>query len=300
MRETIPLHTERGGPPFASVVESARARLAIDVAPTAGPGAMLEVESGGLTVRGTVDPKTFHVHPSHALALAGWYVPGDVKALAVERSAKGTLGVSATAEAPVELKGLLEDDVACADVTLEETPFARESVVPNPSSPRSQVIFKPGAAPLSVAEGGLPVALIHVAAGESLTAQVFMHGKTEDRVVLALTRDLVFGWVPRASVSPTLIGVGRGDGFASDGVRVRRKRLRSDACARSTDVIAEVAGGRRVVGTVAPGASIDVIEERGPFVVVDFWASNIHPEQGVNWLIDERAGACQPVVDPPK
>ena len=190
-----------GSPVFAHV-RAGHARLTIG----AGGGALLEVATPRLTVRGypTTTPL---VYTRRAVLFGGWLInlPRSALTLVVsDRAGDGEVAVDGPSAPHVRALARYGETavVACDELALVLVPFDPAAVLPAGAAIREGYLPE-AEVPLSLTPGGAPVAILK-AAGDSEPAWVLEERGAQARIVWNDDDEaLVLGWIDRAARSPT-------------------------------------------------------------------------------------------------
>ncbi len=122
-------------------------------------------------------------------------------------------------------------------------------------------VVKTGSWELAVNEHDPAIASLVVSKDDYVPAEILTLGGTKERVVLGLGNDDVVGWVPKSAIQivkeapGSTFGYGRGSGAHGS-----PKHLALLTCPSDVEVVVPGRAGLRVVGHIASGTVIDVIE----------------------------------------
>ncbi len=126
---SVTLKMDRDGPALATTGFAPKVRAAIPVFDGATFDDAMEIEAGGLTLRGVVDGTTVTLHPRRALIVEGYYIPSSGTILDVARAKLGKVDVRVrTTSRVLVAPHAPEGSFACDDVGLDDrssTPRAR-------------------------------------------------------------------------------------------------------------------------------------------------------------------------------
>jgi hypothetical protein len=268
----VALRFRPDAPPFASLDD---AGATVDFT-TAGPaaGASVRAVYRGFTLGGIVAADEIPLVATRAVVLGGFVVPASGARLAWRATALGAITVGFTPDDVIEvLPGAQLDATVlpCAAVTTEgAAPFELGASIPR--APRETRGFVPAGKSLGLSRtpGGPPVARLRAGAEGAEVTVVETRGP-HALVRHAGGRQVVFGWVPARDVQPPTqeindtFGVGC---IGLTGLPAAGRPLRVVHCENLVPLVAEQAGERRTVGSVAAGAALPLGEARDGLVSV--------------------------------
>jgi hypothetical protein len=292
----VNLRLSPGGAPFATARNVSHALLHLAVADGA-PGGAIEVESGGLRLRGLIDPEDIILHPARARVLNGFYVPASGSNLKAVSSSKGAVRVVPPSTPSIHpTTGTLQGELACSDLALDSPSFDTNAVLDGATTV-GWADFLPGTWAIAAEEGGTAVAHIDIAQRHPPNVEIIGRGPKSMRIAYAFGDDLdgalVFGWVDASALKVTASGVGTGSGFGrGDGGLINSKKLRRIRCLRDVPVVVEQGDERRTVGSISAGTVIDVMAERSNEIAVEVKTSHIRLTAKAQLIIRESDGGC--------
>jgi hypothetical protein len=204
--------------------------------------------------------------------LDGFAVPTPDARFAWKGGAPGSISVSFAPDDDVELvpAGSL-DAVAlpCDAVMLGWPSFDARAAAPRGRGAREAVLRAGQIIPLSRTPGGPSIAMLRPAPGTAEEISVIETRGRRSLVVRAGERAVIFGWIPAADALPP--PPERAPETFRCGVLDLEDapEPRSIArCDRALPLVAEVAGERRTVGSIAAGTPIPLGDRRGDLVSV--------------------------------
>lgn len=252
------LALREGGPPFATLGRADRATLEL------GPnGAFVDISTAVLSVRGFVDRRAVRLHPARALAIEAYVLPGPRAVLHPREAGSGKVVV-----APVLPRYLVADAPPRARLTCDE--LSLEVATFDPNTVLGDVRAADGALaassmPLRARADGPRVAELQLA--DDVPVSVLEHQGGLARVVLDPYADAeadthVVGWVPSQHLRPGWGGRSISGGFGGGrGAPRGRPAKRSVRCSHEVAFAVVLGGERRVVGAIAAGAEIGLVDE---------------------------------------
>jgi hypothetical protein len=266
-----------GGPAFIRG-EHPEGRLSIPVGPKTS--VVLEMEDGGLVVRGHIDPAAFELRAAKPFVLSGIAVPTMFARLDWIDARAGELTV--THETPRGLELLdppLRARRPCEDVGLDTASFDPETAVAAGPGKRRRMALSPGATvPLVTEPGASPAANLNDSPRDPIIVEEIETRGQLSRVLWSVDTLLVFGWVSTARLTsnvPPGSGYGSGRGRTPWG-SPRWPLVAKVVCEAEVPLYAEANGMRATVGLVRKGTPIEVIQRSGEEAVVWVRTKTIH------------------------
>ncbi|MFT3765863.1 MAG: hypothetical protein QM820_10135 [Minicystis sp.] len=267
---SIPLRFEPTAPPFVTLTG---ASATIDLT-TAGPGAGAVGRSvhRGFTMQGLVAADDLPIAPAKAMVWAGFLVPMSEARFVWRATAPGTITVSFLPDEAIQIlpeAGFTQQALACDAISLDGPSFDARSVTPRSPKEHEALLRAGKTVPLSRTPDGPPVARIRVGNEDAFVTVIEARGR-RSLVVREQANTLVFGWVAASDLKPIpkdQIGEALGGGgFGLSGIGEGGGTRSSVRCDRITPLVAEIAGVRRTIGSIAVGAVVQLRERKG-----DLW-----------------------------
>ncbi|APR88093.1 hypothetical protein A7982_13442 [Minicystis rosea] len=254
-------------PPFLTLA-GASATVDLTVAGPAG-GAMMRAVHRGFTVHGITAADDLALAPARPMVLGGFIVPAPDARLTWKATVPGTITVGFALEGDLEALPEAHLDASalpCDAVTLDVAPFDPSTAAPHSPQERAALLTAGKAVPISRTPEGAPIARLRVTTADAGIVVIETRGR-RSLVRREASQGVVFGWVAASDVKPLpKDGVGEalgGGGFGLVGVGDSSARPRTVRCDRIVPLVAEVAGERRTIGSVAAGAVISLLERKG-------------------------------------
>jgi len=291
--ETL-LRFEAGGTPFARI-KRASARLILPPGKASG-GAAIEVEAGGLEVRGYIDADTIDLRPAKPFVMNGFVIPSVHARLRWTEAASGELTVTHELKEGIEVLTPLRVRRPCDDFSIDDVSFDPEAALPKGKTKQVMALRSGPSIPLSIEPGGAPVARL-VASTDSINEVTVLETRgAASRIATWVDDSFVFGWVKSASLTKPRNGFGEGYGVGGLGLSGRGggvKRVRVH-CPDEVPVVAQVGEVRRLVGTIRQGAAIYIVERRGPYSVIEMNGGGAEPLDNALFLVaNEELQSCK-------
>jgi hypothetical protein len=270
-----PLRLRDGGPVFAEVGGGVDAQLHL---PQGRPaGAAIELDTGGVSLRGRVDAAEIPLRPARPVAFQGFAVPFASTLLDLQEAGPGWVAVACPAIEGVEpLAPPLAAQLPCNDVTASELEFVTSAAAGAAGDKRPALLRVGRPIPLSVAPGGPAVAKLHAADDEDAEVSVVGVEGGRSRVLWWRDEALIFGWIPTADLRRGTPANQLGEMFGMGGLGLRGEGEGDPlTCAADVPLVAEAGGERATVGLVRAGTAIEILERGGPYarVAVDLGAT---------------------------
>lgn len=259
------------GPPFASLGGTS---ATIDLT-TSGPsaGAAARAVRAGFTLQGIVAAEGITVVPARAVVIAGFVVPKPGAALPWKGTLPGTIKVSFALEADVEAlpeAGLADLGLPCDAVSLDHAYFDPRTAAPRSPKEKEMLVRAGKVVPLSRTPEGPPVARLRLT-GDDLSVTLVLTRGRRALVRREQQSALVFGWVSAADLhAPPADQIGEAYGIGDLGMvgKATPASVRTVRCDRDVPLVAEVAGERRTVGSVAAGTALVLLDRTGDLISV--------------------------------
>lgn len=240
--------------------------------PTGAPSTLLvQKQSGGLSIRGHVEPSGIPLYAARPVIMNGFVVPYPWARLQHVDAAPGefTLSIATPSEISVTAKAPLSAKRPCSDASLDRGRVgasydAGESVPGTQGKTKKTMFLKAGhsislwteprveSAPAAQLKVGKNAPYVHV----------FETKPGLSRIVWPLDDMVAFGWVKTTELEASKPSSGYGSGSGRPSLRVPKWPLVARVvCSKDIPVIAESGNIRAAAGTIAQGTPIEIIEQ---------------------------------------
>lgn len=257
------------GPVFAEVGGGVDARLHLP--PGRPSGAAIEVDAGGVSLRGRVDAEAIPIRPARPIAFQGFAVPLGATLLELGEAAEGKVTVTwPGAEGIKPLHAPVSERLRCDDVTVGELEIDAVVAAGVLDGEREARLRLGRAIPLSATPGGPPAAELLPADDEDADVTVVGISGGRSRVLWWREDALIVGWVPSAELRPKPSAGGLlGEAFGVGGLGLRGiGEGEARVCAADVPLLAQAGGERATVGAVRAGTAIEVLDRGAPYARV--------------------------------
>jgi hypothetical protein len=310
------LRFEAGGPPFAEMFGGTNVELAVPAA-LASAGAMLNVYSNGVFVSGHLEAAEIPIYPAVPFVMSGVFVPNYDRRL-IWRSAKPGFITVVTEPIPrlLPVDGALSAERPCKDIALGAVVF-KDGVIDKAIGTKVGPVERPppwpwlrsGQIRLSAEPDGPLIAEIDVVEPRDDTMlihppRVLAVKKGWTRIALRTYGGVVFGWVPSDQIVKSKKEY---VDLSHDARMIRIFKGLADgnfvACDHDIPLVAEVAGDRRLVGTVRARVPFQPEPAKAGWISVVFRDAGIARVAGASFLLREtELHGCSPAPPrpPPK
>jgi hypothetical protein len=280
-----------GGKPYATMshIEEAHA--------TFGDSVFADLRGHWVQLGGYVDVSQVRVYAAKPMVIAGWIIPYPDVALAYRGATTERVRFAVKPPAGVRAKANVVGDEPCASMAIDQTSdFDARAAIDGKTIDDGQ--FRENrVVPLSLEPGKPPVAQLEYKTNTPPVEILEKKGKQVRVVVGVASLDpqehmLLVGWVSASAVHKVATGFGGswGDGNGRGVVGSRpERRARYVTCDGPTPLIAELAGERRVVGTIAPKAVLRLPPADADFMDVFIERPDAVPAEGARWLVAREA-----------
>jgi hypothetical protein len=255
------LRLSAGGPVFALVI-GPRARLHLPVGPSSA-GAGIEIEDGGISLRGFLSGDAFALHPGKPLILGGYAIPTAFADLSYTEAREGQVAITYEIGPGVEGEPL-GASVPCSDLTVDFAGFEATAALGDVSKAKDQQLRVGHAIELRAQPGGNVVARLHAKDDDDSVVQVLQTSGRSKRILWWRNTAVVFGWVAASEIRPLSVALlGYGTGRGSPLLPRSAAILEVLRCDRDTPLFAEAGGQRAKVGSVKGGTALEVLSREG-------------------------------------
>jgi hypothetical protein len=268
---SLSLRFRADGPAFATLGGTS---ATIDLT-TAGPaaGAAARAVRAGFTLQGIVSAIDLELGPARALTLGGFLVPLPSARFAWKGTAPGTIQIGFALEAEIEIlpeAGLDKASLPCDAVSLDHPSFDTRTAFPRGPKEKEMLVRAGKVVPLSRTPEAPPVARLRFTGDDASVTLVEKRGRH------ALVRReeptaILFGWVATADLHvPPADSIGDAYGIGDLGLTGTGAPLATRVvhCDRDIPLVAEMAGERRTIGTVAAGTALSLLDRKGDIIAV--------------------------------
>jgi hypothetical protein len=305
-----------GGPAFATVFGGDAATLSIPVA-LASAGGELEVESGGITVRGHMETAEMPLYPARPVLLGEVYLP-TLRVTWRAAAAPGKLRLAvddvshvrpASGRASFEADGTCEDLLLGAASSLTFADYEKKLGAPGalagPRPPPPYPFLKAGTTWVGSTPDAEPVAAIEGSDPPDdsilLRLEILETRGTKARVVFPGYGGILVGWIDRDRLR---FRRDQSIDLSHDSlmILVRERKPRPDdvVCPQEMALVAALGGERHVVGTVHAGARVHVVSASSGWSDVDFPAALVGAREPATFAVRSvDLASCRRAPAPP-
>jgi hypothetical protein len=232
--------------------------------------------------------------------IAGYVVPGPTAVLRWAGTNARALSIELMLPSYVQARVAARADRACRDLSLGAPAgaglFDPRDALGDPIE-NSLMLADEQTIQLSTSPGGPPIAelrfgkhetpLVDVIARRDQHAQIVVHTPTMDPA----DDSLIFGWVPSAVLRPHSHGFGGswGTGTERSAGNRRRRDSRHVTCKHEVPLVAELAGEQHLVGAVARGVVIEIVDGAGALLEIDLPGAQVELADGARLLAKRTA-----------
>jgi hypothetical protein len=262
--------------------------------------AVLDLDAGGVRVRGAIEAADVTLHPARARLIADVLVPMAWASLAWEGTKDGAVLASFAIDARVRgIAPRASYSGPCADFALEAT-FEPLDAVGGRGLDKPMMLKTKRAIGVAADDSGRASITLTVDGDDDADVVVLARRGTKSRIAWRGSEQMVVGWVATSDLrTPPAnlygvggLGIGSGTGVTSVGTR--RK------CAHEVLLVAEAAGELRTVGRIKPDVLIDQqITRNDDLVVVAFPKASLRAAPGAALLVRKNELADCATIDTP-
>lgn len=269
---------------------------------TAGPGAGAVVRAvvRGFTVQGLAAANDLPIGPARAFAIGGFVVPGPEARLTWKATAPGSITLGYTPDESIEVLPEARPvgaTLPCDAIALEPSGFEARGAAPHGAKEHEALLAAGKRALFARTPEGPPVVKLKVGDSDMVVTVVETRGRRA-LVRVDLPTSVLFGWLAASDLRPMpkdfvseSFGVGC---LGLSGIGPTPTVQKKVQCDDMVALVAEVAGERRTVGSVAAGAMIALLPHQGDLVPVAL-PMGLTAEEGatVGVLASHVAGCAQ-------
>ncbi|EYF05370.1 Hypothetical protein CAP_3287 [Chondromyces apiculatus DSM 436] len=284
--EAALLRLHEGGPAFAELRGGVDVRVHLPAGRPAGVA--VEVNAGGLSLRGHAHLAAIPVRPARPLAFHGFAVPLGSALLDLHEATQGGELTVTWPGAPgvMPVSGPVSERLRCDDVTVGELEIDAVRAAGALDGEREAFLRLGREIPLSVEPGGPVVAALRARNDEDAAVTVVGTRGARVRVLWWREEALVVGWVPGVELRwsapfSSVIGDASGTGLLGLlGTAGGERRV----CEVDVPLVAQVGEQRATVGVVRAGTRIEVLGRRAGYTRVAVAAGGVWIQEGAQIL----------------
>jgi hypothetical protein len=263
------------GPVYALITKP-RATLHLPTG-TSSESVAIEVDDGGIVLRGFLKSAAFALHPSKPLVLGGLVIPTPFADLSYAEAREGRVSIGYEIGSGVEvLSAPLGASVPCSDLTVDYASFEATDALGDAKKAKDAQLRLGHSVDLRAQPGGEVVARLRPQDEEDSVVQVLESSGRSKRILWWRNTAVVFGWVAASEIRPLSVGLsGYGVGHGVPALPKSRAILDVLRCAGDVALFAEAGGQRARVGSVKSGTLLGVLRRDPDFYSVGLKTKSI-------------------------